>query len=373
MNNLPITNIITVSVAQQPQLMGEFNVNNVLLLTSDAFLSNPNSDAFRAYQSPAAVLADFGLSTTYNMANAMFLQNPNVLNGNGQLIIAPFAYGETMVTAIARLDALVPFCGILSTNYPTGEDRKTLAIAVEGYKNKILWLPSATYSDVAGVFTEIQTATLTKTRCLLYGSSLSDALLFAASACGRGQSVDFNGSNTTLTLNLKQLVGILPDSTITQTVLNSCKTAGVDVYVNIQGVPEYISTGGNDYFDNVYNLIWLVNELSVTGFNVLAGVSTKVPQTEKGMSLIKSAFRSVMEQAVANQMIAPGQWNSAEWFGNQADMSNNIQERGYYIYSMPVNAQTEANREARIAPSIQIAAKLAGAVQQINVVLSINA
>lgn len=370
---LPITNIINVSVSQQPMLLGEFNVNNVLLLTSDDFLSNPDSDAYRVYKSAAAVLADFGESTTYDMAVAVFSQNPNILNGGGQLIIAPFEYGESMITAIARLDELVSFCGILSTTYPTGSDRLTLATAVQAYKNKILWLPSATYADVAGVFTDIKSASDKNTRCLLYTTSLADALLFAAAACGRGQSVDFDGSNTTLTLNLKQLSGIVADDGISQTMYTACATAGVDVYANLQGLPEYISNGGNGFFDDVYNQIWLVNQLSVVGFNTLAAVSTKIPQTEKGMSLIKSAFRKVMEQAVTNQMVSPGTWDSAEWFGVQEDMYNNILERGYYIYSQPVNSQSTADRVARIAPTVQIGAKLAGAIQSINVVVSINA
>lgn len=91
------------------------------------------------------------------------------------------------------------------------------------------------------------------------------------------------------------------------------------------------------------------------------------------MSLLKGSFRKVCEQAVKNGYVAPGSWNSAEWFGNQEDMINNILERGYYIYSQPVNEQSQANREARISPTIQIAIKLSGAVHSINVLLTINA
>ena len=280
---------------------------------------------------------------------------------------------ETMIEAVARLDALVPFCGILSTVYPAGSDRKTLADSVQGYGNKILFLPSNVYSDVAGVFTTIKAASDKRTRCLLYTTSADDALLYAAAYCGRGMCVDFDGSNTAITMNMKQLTGIDPDEGITQARWNACQTAGVDIYVNYQGVPAVVSTGGNGYFDDVYNIIWLVNALSVIGFNMLASVNTKVPQTEPGMSLIKSAFRKVCEQAVRNGYVAPGAWNSADWFGNQEDMINNILERGYYIYSAPVNLQSQADREAREAPLVQIAIKLAGAIQSINVLLNINA
>lgn len=370
---LPITNVINISVSQQAALLGEFNVNNLALFTDDSFLVNPDDDDYRVYKSASAVLEDFGEGTTYDMAVAIFSQQPNILAGNGALIIIPIDYAETLVQAIERADALVSFCGILSTVYPSGSDRKTLADAVQAYTNKILFLPSATYSDVAGVFTDISDASDTRTRCLLYTTSDADSLLFAAAYAGRAMSVNFDGSNTAITMNMKQLVTIDPDEGITQTRYNACLTAGVDIYVSYQGIPAVVSTGGNGYFDDVYNLIWIINQLAVTGFNALVAVSTKIPQTEPGMSLIKGVFRKVCEQAVKNGYVAPGSWNSAEWFGVQEDMINNILERGYYIYSQPVNEQSQEDREERIAPLIQIALKMSGAVHSINVLVTLNA
>ena len=117
----------------------------------------------------------------------------------------------------------------------------------------------------------------------------------------------------------------------------------------------------------------MVTQLQVAGFNALATVGTKIPQTEPGMSLLKGAYRRVIEQALTNGYIAPGAWNSAEWFGSQDDMLANILQRGYYIYSQPVNLQLQADRELRKAPLIQIAIKQAGAIHSTSVVVSINA
>lgn len=371
---IDIANVINVTVSTPPSGLGEFNVNNIALFTSDAFLSNPDGDEFRSYKSPAAVGADFGLDTeTYQQAVAVFSQQPNILAGGGELVVIPLEYGEDMETAIARTKDTASYCGIISTDYPTGSDRLALAQAVHALGNKIVAIPSSAYEDVAGVFTDIQDATLTRARCFYYSGTALQARLFAASAMSRGMSVDFDASNTTLTLHLKQLVGVTADEGITQTYLNACEAAGVDVYPSIEGRASYWSSGGNDYFDNVYNLIWIVTQMTTVGFNTLAQVSTKIPQTEPGMSLIKSAFRKVCEQAVRNGYVAPGAWNSAEWFGNQEDMINNILERGYYIYSDPVNLQSQTDREDRKAPTVRVAIKLAGAVQSLYVVLNINA
>lgn len=372
---IDLTNFVTVSVSQSGMGLGEFNVNNIALFTSEAFLVNPDGDVFRSYKNAAQIGVDLGTtSEAYAQAVAVFSQQPNILAGGGELIVIPLVGGtEALGTAIARTKDLVSYCGILSTAHPSGADRKTLADTIQAYGDKIYFLPSATYADVAGAFTDIQEAGDTRTRCLLYLTSALDSRLFAAAYAGRGMSVNFDGSNTALTMNLKQLVTIVADEGITQTYFNAAEAAGVDCYPSVNGRASCTSFGANGFFDDVYNLIWLVTQMRVTGFNTLAQTSTKIPQTEPGMSLIKSAFRSICEKAVRNGYVAPGSWNSSDWFGNQEDMINNILERGYYIYSEPVNLQSQADREARIAPLVQVAVKLAGAVHSINVLISINA
>jgi len=136
-------------------------------------------------------------------------------------------------------------------------------------------------------------------------------------------------ANGTLTMNLKQLATIASDGGITETVKGNCQTAGVDCYPSIGGVSEVLSFGANQFFDEVYNLIWFVGALQVAGFNLLAQTGGKIPQTEPGMSLLKSAYRAVCDQAVLNAYVAPGTWNSAEIFGNPSAMLSNILQVGY--------------------------------------------
>lgn len=371
---LPISNVIQISVDQGQSGLGEFNVNNLALFTSDQFLSNPDGDSYRIYLSPADVAADFGLDTeTYRQAAAVFSQSPNILAGGGCLIIIPtIVYlAETVLEAITRTEEMIYYCGIICTDYDA--DMMALAAAVQAYGNKILMYASNNYSDVAGIFTDIADAEYDRTRCLLYTTGAEEARLMAAAAAGKGFSRNFNASNDAMTLHLKQLVGIDPDEAITQTRLTACRTAGVDVYVSTGGVAGYYSHGANRYFDSIYNMVWFVNALTVAGFNALATVGTKIPQTEPGVEALKGAYRRICEQARTFGYIAPGEWNSSTWFGDQPSMALNIQEHGYYIYSQPVNLQPIVDRQARIAPLIQIAIKEAGAIHKSSVIVHINA
>jgi hypothetical protein len=113
--------------------------------------------------------------------------------------------------------------------------------------------------------------------------------------------------------------------------------------------------------------------LQIAGFNFLAQSSTKVPQTEQGMDGLKSAYRNICEQAITNQYGAPGTWNSSTSFGNQGDFLANISQRGYYIYSTPISRQSQAAREERQAPLVQIALKEAGAIHSSAVIVYVNA
>ena len=374
---LDLSTVINISVSQAPTGLGIFNVNNVLLLTSDAFLANPNSDTYRAYTSAQAVGTDFGTTTeTYQQAQAFFAQQPNVLNGGGVLYVAPFIVGDSsnIATAVARLKPSIYFCGIISTSYPVSGSMKTLADAIQVYGDKILILPSTTYSDVAGAFTDIKTAGDYNTRCLFYSVTTGSSLqcrLFAAAYAGAMFSTNFNASNSTLTANLKQLATITPDPGITTAYLTALATAGVDCYTSVAGISALLSQGANKYFDSVYNLIWFVNSLKVAGFNALLQVGSKVPQTEPGVALLKNAYRNICLQAVNNGYLAPGAWTS-DTFGNQVDFLANIVSYGYYLYSQPVNQQATSARAARQCPVIQIAGKEAGAIHSSSVTVNIN-
>jgi hypothetical protein len=111
----------------------------------------------------------------------------------------------------------------------------------------------------------------------------------------------------------------------------------------------------------------------VAGFNFLAQANTKVPQTESGMDGLKGAYRQVCQQAVSNQYVAPGTWNSGSTFGNLVDFINNITGVGYYIFSSPIATQSQATRQARQAPLVQIAIKEAGAIQESTVIVNVTA
>lgn len=376
-NELDITNVVTISLSAAQTGLGEYNVHNLAIFTSDTAGDTFGDLGYKIYKAPKEVGVDFGTtSTTYKMALAVFAQSPNILNGDGYLVVIPFASSsETLTTAINRTSSLVQYFGILCTKDYDDEEVASAAAVVQTM-NKMMFVVSNSATDIAanGSFSDIAEAGYDKTRCLAYLSTTTEpAKVMAAAYAGRALSTAFEGSNTTQTMHLKDLTGVVADPTMTQTQLNLCQDCGADAYVNIAGVAKTFTSGVNGFFDQVYNRCWFLGALEVAGFNALAKVSTKIPQTEPGMTLLKGAYRLICEQAVRNGYVAPGAWNSADRFGDVEAMLRNIEEVGYYIYSLPVNLQSQTDREARKAPLIQIAIKEAGAIHSTSVIVYINA
>jgi hypothetical protein len=279
--------------------------------------------------------------------------------------------GETLLAAIARIEDQVSFTGII-TNLEIEDDViNTTADAIQATDR--MWLHhGSSNADIAGIGTTIKTDGNKKTRYLLYTTSPQTANLMKSAYAGRAFSVNFNGTNTSQTMNLKQLVTIEPDPGITQTLYDAAEIAGVDLFVSYDGVASVFSTGGNDFFDNQYNDLALKFALETSGFNFLRQTNTKVPQTEPGMNGLKSAYSQVMERFVRVGAVAPGSWTASETFGDPEIFKENILNKGYYVFSIPIVDQSSVDRAARKAPLAQIAVKRAGAIHTSDVIVLVN-
>lgn len=383
MSHIPISSFVTVSISTPTTALAVPAINNVAILDKE---SPVNSDITQTnpgiYNSPLQVLEDWGAnSEAYAQAEAIFSQNPTITSGGGVLIIYPMQSGDTLSVAMTALQPLQYFGCALWAGY-TPNDAEVIAGAQTAETLTINLIASSyqtsSLTTTTGLFWIIQDDGLIHTDCLLYliGGDALSARLAAAAYAGRKRSVDFNGSLTTATMHGKALAGIAPDTLITSTILNTCQTIGVQTYVSVGQSGQYVGVvysapqggPGGLFPDSVYNRDWLQLALQTSVFDVIVANSTKVPQTEQGIALLRGACINVLNQGVTNGYLAPGQWNSSTVFGNPDALRRSVANVGYYIYSQPVAQQSQQARAARQAPVIQIAAKEAGAVQSSNII-----
>lgn len=193
----------------------------------------------------------------------------------------------------------------------------------------------------------------------------------AASIFGRAFTVNFNGSNTTLTIKFKQEPGVTAED-ITTSQAATLKAKNCNVFAAYQNGTAIVQEGvmvNGYFFDEVHGTDWLQNDVQTAIFNLLFTSTTKIPQTDQGINRILSTIESRLAQAVVNGLVAPGVW-TADGFG--ALNAGDTLTKGFYVYAPPVATQSTADRQARKAPVIQCAIKLAGAVHSVNTIINVN-
>ena len=192
-----------------------------------------------------------------------------------------------------------------------------------------------------------------------------------ASLFGREFTVNYQGNTTVINLMYKTEPGITAEN-LTDTQADTLIAKRYNFYVNYNNGTAILQNGvmvGPYYIDEVHGTDALSNEIQVNVFNLLYTNPTKIPQTDEGVHQLVNVVEATCAAFVANGLLAPGTWTTSG-FGtlNQGD----FMPKGYYVYASPVALQAQADRAARKSPPIQVAAKFAGAVDSVNVAITVN-
>lgn len=195
MSILPITDVINVTVTNTPQGLTTPNINSVALFATETPVNNAVSLAgYGIYTSASQVATDWGTNATVtNMATAMFAQSPNILSGNGQLVILPMLSAVSATSGYFTTASIaVNLAAIIAVT------NGNLKVTVDGVINNLSALNFTACTTLAQVATVLQAAL---PNCLVTGSAT--ALTFTSKKVGAsGSSVAlaaYSGGGTDLT------------------------------------------------------------------------------------------------------------------------------------------------------------------------------
>ena len=165
--------------------------------------------------------------------------------------------------------------------------------------------------------------------------------------------------------------GIVAEN-LNSTQVNALEAKNCNVFVAYNNNTAIIQAGtmaSGNFIDVITGTDWLALDIQTTVYNLLYTSQTKIPQTDAGTHQIVTAIEGVCSQAVANGLLAPGTWT----VGGFGDLNmGDFLPKGFYVYAPKVSTQNPSQRSARISVPIQVAAKLAGAVQTVNIAISVN-
>lgn len=283
---------------------------------------------------------------------------------------------ETLLQAVTTLaDKSTDWYGltVATSTQPADADHLAVAAFIEGAGSSRVYGVTITNTNVLSptvtndLASALKAAGYTRTLCQ-YSSSSPYAV---ASLFGRAFTVDFTANNSTITLKFKQESGVVAE-TLSESQAATLRAKRCNVFVAYNNATAIIQEGvmsGPAFIDERHGLDWLQNDAQTAIWNVLYTSPTKIPQTDSGVAQLVAALKGSLDRAVNNGLVAPGIWNGPS-FG--ALKTGDALPAGYYIYVPAVASQSQADREARKAPTLQAAIKLAGAVHFVNVVINVN-
>ena len=281
---------------------------------------------------------------------------------------------ETALQALTKIDGMTTyFYGVMfASTHLVDADRVAIAGYVQGAALPHLF--GITVSDTGAIdptdTTDVGSVLAAAGYTRTFGQ-YSQTPYAVASAFGRLLTVDFDANNSVISLMYKQEPGVTAE-TLTSEHAAALDAKRYNYFVNYDNNTAILQNGacfGQAYIDEIFGTDWLSNRIQTDVFNVLYGSGSKVPQTDAGNALLAAAITSSCAAAVNNGLLAPGTW-TGDSFGQLKN--GDFMSTGFYVYVPPVSQQATADRAARKSVAFQVAAKLAGAVDTVDISINVN-
>ncbi|HBQ3047701.1 TPA: DUF3383 domain-containing protein [Klebsiella quasipneumoniae subsp. similipneumoniae] len=376
---LPVSNVVNVDVIMSPVAATGRNFGALLILGTSTVI--PVTERIRQYSAIEDIGDDFGVdSPEYEAATIFFSQSPKptlVYIGRWAKTLAEGEEGtvETLLQAVNASLQYTNWYGLAIADSADLVEADVISVAAAIEASSLSRILAVTTDDVNVLVSgntdnigyKLKAASYSRT-FWQYSSSSKYA---AISAFGRAFTVNFTGNNTTITLKFKTEPGVTYE-TLTTAQASAIDAINGNVYVYYANDTAIIQQGvmaNGDFFDERHGLDWLQNYVQTNLYNLLYTSTTKIPQTDAGVTRLMTNVEASLDQAVNNGLIAPGVWNGGPI--GQIESGDTL-TKGYYVHADSVENQAQSDREARKSPVIQAAIKLAGAIHyadvQINVV-----
>lgn len=370
---LPVSSVVSVAISLASIAAGPRSFGSLLILGTKAGVIT-KVERIREYSGSEEVADDFGVdSDEFAAAMTYFSQTPKPK----QLFIGFWdkknATSEPLLEAINDCLDHTNWYGLEITENLTDAEVLSVSTLIESALVPRLFayttqnvnaLKASSTTDIAY---KLSDANLRRT--LTQFSSTNKYAV--GSILGRIFSVNYNASNTTITLKFKNQPGIAAEN-LKISEAKALKDKNCNVFAKYNNGDSIIQEGvmcDGTFIDELIGLDWLQNHLELALWNLYKTTNTKIPQTLDGVNLQCAVLENALEQAVNNGLLASGQWNGDSFGALEA---GDYLDKGYYVYANSLDDQAQYERDGRNSVVYQIAIKLAGATHFADVLVSVN-
>jgi hypothetical protein len=383
---LTATNLNTFLVnSTVPNLLAlSYSVSSLVVTATYNQVGTGGNAITLAKSSTAITLSGSTLSGGSNPSSVGYMSSPATgqdisglfgMTSSLALPLVPGYAAETALEAVVALDSISTawyFLEFCASVMPSDSDNLEIAPFIEA--DIVTRMFGITIQNTNVLSSEVTDDLASQLMALGYEQTFTQYCstdpYAVGSIFGRLATVDFTAQNSVINVMWKVEPEIAPED-LTLDEANVLESKRCNVYVeydNGTSILQYGTMAGPAYIDQIFNIDWYQNAVQTAVFNV-PYTQPSVPQTDAGENQLVSAINQVNGQAVFNGMAAPGVWN-ATGFGQL--QQGQYLKLGYYTYAQPVASQSESDRAARKAVSIQSALKLAGAINTADVQVSVN-
>ena len=182
------------------------------------------------------------------------------------------------------------------------------------------------------------------------------------SLLARMLSVDYAGTDTTITAKFKALPSVTVQSQITMNDLQAIENKRANVYAQIGGrilcYRQGTMAAPSWFMDSVVNLDNFIEELRTELYNVFTK-NSKVPYTADGQLMLVNAASKICGRYTVNGTFAP----RAE--AAEGTLEGYLVRPATDIQPMPIYTATDSDRAQRLVPPLMITCYEAGAIHKL--------
>lgn len=367
MANLPLTPVVDVTYNLAPAAAARRGFDTGLIIGPSEII-DPEERVQEFGDLEEAVDAGFTDGTPeYDAAVLYFAARSRP----SKLAIGVQASGESALQALtACRQANSEWYAAYITN-ASNADHLACAAYIEALSNPSVYFMQSDDSDVLGdvadnIFEQLAEANYRRT--IGFYSTTTDHGVCSIMGYAMGQTSD--AANSAYTLKFKEMPGVTPE-TLTTAQYNNITGNNGNVLVTRRPDYPWFENGkmfDGTWFDETIYLDKLANETQLNVADLLYQ-NPKIPQTETGMARIRTVINQACDKLVNIGFIAPGKWNGGDILELH---TGEYLPTGYLVQSESIDDQSQADRDAREAPPIYVAIKLAGAIHAVLIRINVN-
>lgn len=269
---IPLSYVVNAAVVPANKGLEPMQLGTILLLTNDEPVT-PLTSSYVISRTASSISQAFGSnSVTAKMGNAIFSQNPNILNADGYVIVAPYLSGVVLTPAtsgrLTTVDLSANLAAILAV---TSGD---LSVVVDGTNQGLTGLDFSGCSNLEEVAVIIDEA--------LSGASVSavnDALIFTSATTGTSSTIALTSSSGTGTdlygasyLNGASAVGnagtdaILGDEPTADAIARLSKEIYFEGVLSAKDLSSSDAIEASNLVESMENTIFFVTDIATSTF-----------------------------------------------------------------------------------------------------------